>query len=509
MSPEEFDNRLRSAFKDEHLPPREQLWQNINGRLDHKPSLSLWRWKTPLFAVVAAGLIWLGSNLLSKNSEDALVQQTEQVETTTIISNNKVSNSVAENTNSNQLDVIKNQAAENNTNSPTQSAPNNLNEANSSYNKPAHTSNNKIKKSSNTLNSEKKSLAYNNKPYNEIPKSQPKLNSNYDYDFTGGLGKGNGHEIGDAGNTGSSYNPFLVSNPESQLKKVTPFNFIEEYLKNVFVVENLHPIKVKIDKKEKVRRAIESSGDFSDNKWWLNVGIGPQTNLNKVLTMSDSIDYIHKDLWKIRENLSGSALGFQLFANVQKKFGKKNQFSFETGLEFSHRKEDIKFTDYSYDLRISEKNTGKTLAYFRSLGYLYYNKDTSTFALTEGFSYVNKNTYNVITLPLRFNYELGVSPNSFLSLGFGGGLSYINSNKVGHYNMTTQKEIITSKKYFTGSGNTRLSLYTNYNASVQLGIYGQYQMFMTPLNINNQYKIQMSDIQYGFTCRIPLEKAKF
>jgi hypothetical protein len=509
MSPEEFDNRLRSAFKDEHLPPREQLWQNISGRLDRKPSLSLWRWMTPLFAVAAAGLIWLGSIMLSKNSEDALVQQTEKVEPAVNSNDKSVPNKSNGNDNSNQLVDESNQTAESNSNSSTQSAPNNLSET-KLYNKNATTpAPLKSKKLSSAQNDNLPNA--NQKPLELLkPQTQPNLKDllNIDYYVNEKLNT-NGYNNDNFVGKGNSTSPYIVSSPQSRLKKVTPFNFIEEYLKNVFVLENFQPLKAKIDKKEKIRRAIESSGDFSENKWWLNIGIGPQTNLNKVLTMTDSIDYIHKDLWKIRENLSGSGLGFQFFANVQKKFGKKNQFSFETGLEFSHRKEDIKFTDFSYDLRIAEKNTGRTLAYFRSLGYLYYNNDTSTFALTEGFSYVNKNTYNVITIPLRFNYELGVSPNSFLSLGFGGGLSYINSNKVGHYNMTTQKEIITSRKYFTGSGNTRLSLFTNYNASVQLGIYGQYQMFMTPLNINNQYKIQMSDIQYGFTCRIPLEKTTY
>lgn len=509
MSPEEFDNRLRSAFKDEHLPPREQLWQNINGRLDKKPSLSLWHWMTPLFAVLAAGLIWLSSNLLSKNSDDNLVQKTEQVEKTAP-SQSSVSTNPIENNHS--IDNSNNSVSETNS---VQSATNNVSESNNSNNtrtRRNHSNNQNRNPSRFTetftnqnvqIQSGLLSDMQNNRNFG-LDNNANSLNSGTDHPLTNRRRDPNG-----AGNPGFSENFDFSPRAASQLKTVSPFSFTDEYFKNVVVLENFQPIKIKIDKKEKIRRAIESSGDFSENKWWLNIGIGPQTNINKVLTMTDSIDYIHKDLWKIRENLSGSGLGFQFFANVQKKFGKKNQFSFETGLEFSHRKEDIKFTDYSYDLRISEKNTGKTLAYFRSLGYLYYNNDTSTFALTEGFSYVNKNTYNVVTIPVRFNYELGVSPNSFLSLGFGGGLSYINSNKVGHYNMTTQNEIITSKKYFTGSGNTRLSLYTNYNASVQLGIYGQYQMFMTPLNINNQYKIQMSDIQYGFTCRIPLERDKF
>ena len=80
MSPEEFDNRLRSSFNDEFVPPKEHLWQNINTRLDQQTKRPVWYWLAPLAIVAVATLAWLGNALLSeKNESTSNTSQSEMI----------------------------------------------------------------------------------------------------------------------------------------------------------------------------------------------------------------------------------------------------------------------------------------------------------------------------------------------------------------------------------------------------------------------------------------------
>ena len=61
MSPEEFDNRLKSAFQDENLPPKEQLWANISSQLEPKAKTPFWYWLLPAIITATIAVVWVGN----------------------------------------------------------------------------------------------------------------------------------------------------------------------------------------------------------------------------------------------------------------------------------------------------------------------------------------------------------------------------------------------------------------------------------------------------------------
>lgn len=508
MSPEEFDNRLRASFKDEYLPPKEQLWQNINTRLDQKPAGSVWHWLAPVIIVAVVGLAWIGNALMfKKNTEIAVVENTSTANAdsagtiapanTENGNNTSYSSSVNENANpsSKSLDAQNSNAksADNKQASRNTSAAGNEIEKSNANNKNSQT--NGLAQSGQTEKADESGKPANFSPtdntFGNSGNSQPKRQSNRN---------------AIAGSEGGLINSFTGNDDYTTETRMRNFEKFKHSL-NIDNAEtfSFFPSKKKKSFAERKRDAILNSGDFSNNQWWLNIGIGQQVSYNTAEIGKDSIEYIHKDLYKNIKKLSGNSGGFNIFGNFQRKFGNNNRFSLELGLQYNMRKEAIGLNESTLDLKIADQNN-KIKYYINSFGFFVDGPDTIPFLLTESFAYVRKNIYNVITLPFRFNVEQGISQNTFVSLGIGGGLSYINSKSTGHYNMVEQKEFKVNNNYFTGSLNTMLSLYTNYNATVQLGMYTGYQMYMTPFSVNGQYKIKMRDLQVGFTCKVPLDK---
>lgn len=508
MSPEEFDNRLRASFKDEYLPPKEQLWQNINTRLDQKPAGSVWHWLAPVIIVAVVGLAWIGNALMfKKNPEIAVVENTS---TANADSAGNIAPAHSENSNNNSNSSTVNENA-----NPSSQAleAQNLNAKSSDINKASKSSVNPDNEIENSNSNNNHSQSNGSTHFKNTESTRETRTSN-------SFNHSNGNFSNNADAT-SKRRPLRNSIASSEGGLINSVTGNDDYtaetrlrnfekFKHSLNIDNAEtfsffPSKKKKTFAERKRDAILNSGDFSNNKWWLNFGIGQQVSYNTAEIGKDSIDYIHKDLYKDIKKMSGNSGGFNVFGTVQRKFGNNNRFSVELGLQYSMRREMIGLNESTLDIKIADQNN-KIKYYINSFGFFVDGRDTIPFLLTESFAYVRKNTYNVITVPFRFNVEQGITANTFVSLGVGGGLSYINSQSTGHYNMVQQKELKVSSNYFTGSLNTMLSLYTNYNATVQLGMYTGYQMYLTPFSVSGQYKIKMRDLQIGFTCKVPLDK---
>ena len=161
--------------------------------------------------------------------------------------------------------------------------------------------------------------------------------------------------------------------------------------------------------------------------------------------------------------------------------------------------------EQTYDIA-ARNNNEDILNYLRLKLFIAVGTDTTFFDATQSFALVTKNKYSIITVPLRFQYEQPINRNTFVSLGLGGGASIVKNNTTTHYDMVKEKEVQkNSSKYLTASLNTMLSLYTNYNGIGQFGIYGGYQMYLTPFKVNEQYSVRMSDLQFGVLFRRPLD----
>jgi hypothetical protein len=136
--------------------------------------------------------------------------------------------------------------------------------------------------------------------------------------------------------------------------------------------------------------------------------------------------------------------------------------------------------------------------------------DTNYYQAVANFSMVQKNKYQVITLPFNLKTEHKLGDNTFLAAGIGGGLSMIYTKKAGHMNMVSEREIFQEKRrQFSGSVNASLAVYTNFNDIGQIGLYTGYQMYLQPWKtFQNQYSVKMSDLQFGVLFRKPLDWGK-
>jgi hypothetical protein len=248
-------------------------------------------------------------------------------------------------------------------------------------------------------------------------------------------------------------------------------------------------------------------GNFEDNKWWFNFGIGSQIAYNRFDATYDDItkNKIHRQLISHQDKLSNNGNGLQIHLNVQNKFGKSNRLSFETGINYSYRTEDIKINEQTYDIA-ARNNNDDILNYLRLKLFIAVGNDTTFFDATQSFALITKNKYSIITVPLRFQYEQPLNRNTFVSLGLGGGASIVKNNTTTHYDMVAEKEFQkNSSTYRTASLNNMLSLYTNYNGIGQFGIYGGYQMYLSPFKVNEQYSVHMGDLQFGVLFKRPLD----
>jgi hypothetical protein len=501
MSPEEFDNRLRSSFNDEFAPPKEHLWHNINTRLDQKARKPVWYWLAPLLIVAVAAITWLSYSTISKN--DTAKTNEEMVAS----KSTSAQSATSDKNTANSGNLMADNSSEENTEPPAPqtvdlNSASNTNTTNSpgvaGSMSPEKTQNPKTKKGSNSKNAAIASSNASGKTNNDnTGNSNTGIN-----DITSKPATFN--------NTGA--NNTLSDNTQSVFSKLF---FIKRFKRN-FSIDWLlkaerSPIKwpeIKVPtKKGQTAEDMAWGGNFEDNEWWLNFGIGNQVAYNRFHATYDSLtkNKIHRTLINNEDQLTHNGSGFQMHLNVQNKFGKNNRFSFETGINFSHRTEDIKMNEQTYDIA-ARNNNEDILNYLRLKLFIAVGTDTTFFDATQSFALVTKNKYSIITVPLRFQYEQPINRNTFVSLGLGGGASIVKNNTTTHYDMVKEKEVQkNSSKYLTASLNTMLSLYTNYNGIGQFGIYGGYQMYLTPFKVNEQYSVRMSDLQFGVLFRRPLD----
>ncbi len=503
MSPEEFDNRLRSSFNDEFVPPKEHLWHNINTRLDQQAKRPVWHWLAPVAIVAIATLAWLGNAYMSDKNDptsntstsEVTVDNTPAQSTLAITKNN---NSASNMTQSNQLPESAQTAKKPDVSNTTALAHHNAQ------------TNKSIK------GSEKATSGTGRRHFRNNNRHQTSANSSHS---NNGNASNNGTNSNN-GNTTNLSNISIQNNMESQVQKdefavFSKLFFIKRFKRN-FSIDLLSkaertPTKwPELKQPGKGQHSAEDmawGGNFEDNKWWLNFGFGNQVAFNSFHGTYDSAtkNKIHKKLIENEEQLTHNGSGSQIHLNIQNKFGKGNRFSFETGINYSFRTEDIKMNEQTYDIA-ARNNNEDILNYLRLKLFIAVGTDTTFFDATQSFALVTKNKYSIITVPLRFQYEQPLNRNTFISLGIGGGASIVRNKSTTHYDMVKEKEFQNNNsKYLTASLNTMLSIYTNYNGIGQFGVYGGYQMYLTPFKVNEQYGVRMSDLQFGVILRRPLD----
>jgi hypothetical protein len=497
MSPEEFDNRLKSSFQDEFLPPKDQLWQNIGQRLDQSAKKPFWYWLVPVIIVVSAGIAWLGNGLInSTTNNNVTVQSSLDTDNTDEIANK---------TTADNKDVAKDadNTVANNNQASGYEIPQPLNEVNSNANKQdgsAYPDRNTSRNPDGNSNAE-----------------QRKPSKTY--------AANNGSEGGNLTQTDNAAGniaerPVTRSTPSlidqyAEVNKLSmsgyPY-FQHQYdfqKESLLAFENNE--KAKKPETPKKYRSNYNTSDF-DSKWWFNFGIGPQLALNSVNVKSDSQAYIHKDLWINRSKMTHNGSGVQARALVSYNFGKR--FHFETGLTYGLRTEDIKFNINSKDIA-ARSGGGRIENYYNLIVWIRIPDgqggwDTTFYDAVSNFNMSVKNKYHVVTLPFNIRSEHKLSENTFFSASVGGGVSMITS-KTSHYDMV--REVMTSDKAnrtsFTGSLNANLAIYTNFNDIGQIGLYTGFQMYSEPWKVSNgQYAIRMNDLQIGVMFRKPLNWGK-
>lgn len=503
MSPEEFDNRLRSSFNDEFVPPKEHLWHNINTRLDQKAKKPVWYWLSPVAIVAIASIAWLSYALISNDTNN--IPEVNTLASTSNSTSAQSANPVAD-ASASQANKIT--ATDNSQTTDAGALENPLNLNNNS---------NQGSKASNPFasNNNGKNRTGNTRP----TKGHKSLNAAGQYNespFIKQSAQNNGASNNDASNSNTSATDNLDQTDNSLSQSVFSRLFFIKRFKRNFSIDLLSkaertPTKwPEIKQPGKGQHSAEDmawGGNFEDNKWWLNFGFGNQVAFNSFHGTYDSAtkNKIHKKLIENEEQLTHNGSGSQIHLNIQNKFGKGNRFSFETGINYSFRTEDIKMNEQTYDIA-ARNNNDDILNYLRLKLFIAVGTDTTFFDATQSFALVTKNKYSIITVPLRFQYEQPLNRNTFISLGLGGGASIVKNNSTTHYDMVKEKEFQSNKsKYLTASLNTMLSIYTNYNGIGQFGIYGGYQMYLTPFKVNEQYGVRMSDLQFGFILRRPLD----
>lgn len=493
MSPEEFDNRLRSTFKDEYLPPREHLWQNINERLETaQGSSTLWYWLAPALILVVSGLAWLTSSIVN-NSNDDLAVTTQNAP------------------------VINSQAAPSAPDAATKPyAPN----EDAASNKPESSS---TDIQTNKIEIERSSGIQNNADISQVIQDNSSNNSS---DLNSALNSSNrtrpalnnrDNPMLDALRNQAANDARIKENAiaDELEKSLLGYSKIRAFKKFIYTISPFTIDHVKYSaippktignsasKPIKNTKVLEA-GNFEANRHWINFGIGAITAYNSFAGYMDPTHTVHKDLWSNREKLTNNGAGFNTFLTYQNKFGMKNRLSYEVGFSYTSRSEDIKMNEYSKDVAYRDNDTIVQYQRFK-LWTVMPGGDTNRFDLETPFILVAKNRYSVFTVPFRINYEQPISEHTFLSLGFGGGLSYIYTKKATHLDLVKETEnTIYKKGQFMSSINGMMSFYTNFNSLGQLGVYCGYQMHIGSFKLNEQYGIKMSDLQYGLTFRRPL-----
>jgi hypothetical protein len=469
MSPEEFDNRLKSAFQDENLLPKEQLWANISSQLEPKAKTPFWYWLLPATVVVIGAVVWIGSQKPITNAT--------AIETNVAPSNNgkpkTESNEAALSSKTKQNQANESIAKVKNTNS----AISGQTEKNTEKSK----KNQDNSKWGNVQLMTKYPINITDNDIKDSSKSRPKSPIvNFHDDGIEALGIKN-HPLFKL----IGFPSFLKRYKIEDLNSINNVSYQTNCFKNP---ESKKPVK---------------TSDFSSKRWF-TFGLGPQLAINSIKVNQDSQAWVHKHLWDNKDRLTSNGSGFQAFGHLAIKFGKNQRFIFETGLNYSIRTEEIKLNESSYDIAARD-NTGKINQYTQILLKVIYGTDTTEYLAVSNFSLAVNNKYHILTLPFRLSAEHKMSDATFMSYGLGGGVSVLSSHNTEHLNMIWGNSVKEKNStQYAASLNANLALYTNFNDIGQIGVYTGFQMYLNPWKVNsNQYAINMQDLQLGITFRKP------
>jgi hypothetical protein len=470
MSPEEFDNRLKSAFNDEYLPPKDQLWANISSKLEPKAKTPFWYWILPAIIAVTVGIVWV--EIQKPTSQDLAIEKPTNEPIPA--SNQNIANKTA-----NSIDKkIKDQ---------TESIEFTDNKANISKTASYRENTGIVKATETSRNKSQKNQSSTTNPLNQknpLNESNNKLNPN------------------------SNSVPAVASTNFGELDLLNFFKF--EWFPNFFkpfALDESYSVDLKVKNPIKALKPNSNkppkTSDFTSKRWF-TLGLGPQLAINSIKVNQDSQAWVHKHLWDNKNRLTSNGSGFQAFGHYALKFGKNQRFIFETGLNYSIRTEEIKLNESSYDIAARD-NTGRINQYTQILLKVIYGNDTTYYLAASNFSLAVNNKYHILTVPFRLSAEHKISESTFMSYGLGGGFSMINSHNTEHLNMIWGNSVKESNStQFSASLNSNLSLYTNFNDIGQIGVYTGLQMYLNPWKVNsNQYAVNMRDLQMGITFRKP------
>jgi cytoskeletal protein RodZ len=505
MSPEEFDNRLKSSFQDEYLPPKDQLWQNINQRLDANAKKPFWYWLVPALIVVSAGIIWIGNGLSTDRiSENPPVQTVENLAEASGKGSSPASSDALAMDNSTSASAEAGQTPENSSQTAIADADDRTSDAAAKPSRPKYVS--PYKNPLKATNPETGGRDVSNAP------NQQRDNSG------GGTNSQNDNGSNSTGSDNSVNGSETPSNPEYQSLgfRINSYpRFPVTYDLSAFDLAPWLKTTYRKKSQDPEHQGSHSAYRYNFNnadlasKWWFEIGMGPQVNYNRVKVQNDSQAYVHKDLWSKRNKLSNKGVGFQANASLLYKFGKDERFGLKFGLSYGKRVEDIKMNESTYDIEHRDQSgadSGQIDFYKMFKIYIAEGSDTTWFMATQSFTLLSKNIYHVFTIPVSISAEQKLSENTFLSFGLGAGLSLIYSDSSRHLNMITEGVVRrTQSVRFSTSLNGTLGLYHNFNDYGQVGIYAGYQMYLQPWKVfEKQYSISMSDLQFGVTFRKPL-----
>jgi hypothetical protein len=470
MSPEEFDNRLKSAFQDENLPPREQLWANISSQLEPKAKTPFWYWLLPAIVVATVAVVWVG-NQKPASKETAIETNIEP-------------------TPSNKPPIESKEVAlsSNTTQNQANESIAKVNNSGSAISGQAKTKNDKKNGNKNQANSKRGNS-------DNLTSKSPLIIAGKD------------------SSDGQSMRPIGVFHVDDDVEalglknhplfKLIGFpNFLKQYkLEDLNSINNVTN-QINCFKNPEPKRPAKT-GDFSSKRWF-TFGLGPQLAINSIKVNQDSQAWVHKHLWENKDRLTSNGSGFQAFGHLALKLGKKQRFIFETGLNYSIRTEEIKLNESSYDIAARD-NSGKINQYTQILLKVIYGTDTTKYLAVSNFSLAVNNKYHILTLPIRLSAEHKISEATYMSYGLGGGFSMLSSHNTEHLNMIWGNSVKErNSTQFSASLNANLSLYTNFNDIGQIGVYTGFQMYLNPWKVNsNQYAINMRDMQLGITFRKP------
>jgi hypothetical protein len=458
MNPEEFDRRLRKSFNKENLPPREDLWENIASKIETKPKRGFWFFTIP----VLASIFLFSMIAFIFNSKD----------------------------NNHQANVNQNYTAK----AEEKKVINNENEA------PVVTTdiNTSLKSNDNQANKEELKLQ-------EIKK----LNSSIDLSI-----------VNKEKTISSSSKPSFLNKFSNQLLTQTENNndWISNFDQTIFSLSKINYRKTSFFPQffreflpnEQVSKPSHNQSNHSNNdsKWSLIFGVGPQLAVNKINLPNQQKDFVHKDLWNNKNQLTNNGTGFQSHLNLNYKINK--YFNFETGLNYGLRTEDIKLDVSSFD--IAARNSNKKILLYNKILLLVIviNPDGSTdstfYDAVSSFNLAVNNKYQSLTIPININSEFMISENTGFNIGIGGGLSYLFSTKSTHFDIINEKKVETKKQsMLTSSLNSKITMFTNFNDIGRIGLYFGFQVYTQPWQVaKKQYSIGMRDLQMGMMFQKPL-----